>query len=226
MAEITKLNIPENAKEIIIEKMRQTIFILEKMNQLLLKTGWFYDFHIGMEIVVEQLVKKNENEIDCIFIEFLDKNIKEIEKKCIDRFPERESIIKKAFRAHRKKDYETAIILFLTQTDGMFRDISKKSIFSGRKKYKAKKWLDELEKSGKNEMILAALSALRETKLLSLDFKEAQNHPNVISRNTILHGYELNFGNKKNLLKTISIINYIVVVIYNIVFKNKLIDDE
>lgn len=197
---------------------------LNQLNRLLLETGWFFDFHIMQEHVTFLLEEGNYGEIDAVFSDFFEHEAKKIEKKCLERFPARESIIRKAFKAYKRKDYETSIILFLTQIDGMFKDISQKSLFSSNKNYKAQAWLKELEQGGKGDLILAALSALNETKLLSLDFNAAKKYPKVISRNTILHGYETNFGTKINCLKAISMVSFIAETVHNIAIRNKLFD--
>jgi hypothetical protein len=217
--------IPEGFVDLLWERIQNATKELNQLNGLLLETGWFYDFYIMSEIVTDLLKNKNYSQIDTIFSDFFEKETKIIEKKCLDRFPLRKSIILKAFKAYRRKDYETSIILFLTQIDGMFKDISQKSIFSRNKNFKAQAWLIELEQTGKGDLVLAALSALAETKLLSLDFNEARNYPNIIARNMILHGHELNFGTKKNCLKTISLISFIAGTVYNIGLKDRLFDD-
>ena len=74
------------------------------------------------------------------------------------------------------------------------------------------------------QMAIAAISALKETQLLSLNFDDAHKYPKVISRNRILHGNDLNFGSLKNSLKTISMLNFITETIYNLTFKKRLFD--
>lgn len=220
-----KINISKEDLQTKLRELEKFPLIIEKMNQLLLKTGWFYDSKIlQSEKIIELLVKNNLSTLDQLFIDFYSKKQKYIESKCINRFPHRDNIIKKAFRAYRKKDYDISIVLLLTQVDGMFRDLSTKDFFSKNKKFNPIEWIKRVEKDKNNSLMTAGLAPLKESEILAADFGEAKKYPNVINRNLILHGEDLKFGSKINSLKTISMINYISIVVYDIIVNNKILD--
>jgi len=215
----------KKVREKVEENIKLTLMFLDKINRLALQTGWFYDIRVYGEEMFKDLIDKDIEKINNTFINFYRKETKNIKNKSIARFPERKKIIEKAFKAHRKGDYEISVILLLTQIDGIFREISNYNIFSKNKDYKAAKWIKDLEKNGQKEFIIANISALKETEILALNFDDALKFPNIVSRNRILHGLDLNFGSYINSLKTISMLNFITWTIYNLINKKTLIDN-
>jgi hypothetical protein len=221
------------SSEMLFEEFDQDLFfkvlknlptITENISIVLLKTGWFIDFRNSPERYVD-LAQKNEfEELDKAQIKYFEKNLKRIESLCNERFSNRKKLLSRAFTAHRRHDYSVAIIIFLTQIDGIFRDLSGKSIFSSKKWNGPVDWVDQLRAQGKSEILLAALSPLKKTELLSSNFDQIYQYPNNIHRNAILHGYDIDFGNELNSYKTISLMNYIVSIIFNIINNNTIIE--
>lgn len=65
-------------------------------------------------------------------------------------------------------------------------------------------------------MLSAALTPLKEYRMLTLSFNKVKDYPHIVSRNSILHGYDINYASETNGLKTISLLNYVVRVVYDI----------
>lgn len=212
--------------ELFLKALKNLPIITKNISIVLLRSGWFIDFRNKPEYYAELAQNNDLEELDRTQIEYFKDNLKRIEKLSVERFPNRKVLISRAFKAHRKQDYDVSIILMLKQIDGIFRDISKKTIFSSKEFYGPINWIEQLEKEGKSELLLSALSPLRENQLLSCNFEQGINYPNNIHRNAILHGYEIDFGNEINSFKTISLINYIVSIVYNIVVNDTLLEKD
>jgi len=108
---------------------------------------------------------------------------------------------------------------FVDQIDGIFREITSKEIFSKRDNSSPGRWLDEMNNMNVTKLSLAVLEPLRKSEVFASNFKNAINYPFMIHRNSILHGYETDFMNETNAYKTISLLNYIGTIVYDITNK-------
>ena len=123
MKEIKAKNSNISLKERMVDFIKKLPPIISEISNLLFATGWFYDWRLNeFEKLSTMLAENKQESIDSVFMRFYKKNLKIIEQTSIERFENRKLIIKKAFKAHKKKDYDIAIILLLTQIDGIFME--------------------------------------------------------------------------------------------------------
>ena len=178
--------------------------------------GWFFDFEIPIDHYFVEIALYDPIIFETYMKTHFNDRIDKIEKLAIDRFPSRSKIISKAIQSHKNGDYELSIPVLLGQIDGIFRELTKKEIFSSQKK-RAEKVYEKFKNENINKKILtAALTPLREYEILSASFNKSEKNPHIIARNPILHGYKTDYANETNGLKTISLLNYIVRVVYDI----------
>jgi hypothetical protein len=179
--------------------------------------GWFFDFEIPINRNFVEIALYDTPIFESYMKKYFKGKIDEIEMMTINRFPSRSKIISKAIQSHRNGDYELAIPVLLTQIDGIFRELTKKEIFSAKDKRRAEKVFNKFDTKNVNKKVLTiALTPLREYEILSASFNKSIKYPNIIARNPILHGYKTDYANETNGLKTISLLNYVVRVVYDI----------
>jgi hypothetical protein len=125
------------------------------------------------------------------------------------RFAERKAILEEAFGHHSEGKYFGAISLFLSQSEGVGRDIFGASPLSRKpenvqilkdwldQRVAANSWFDEFWRS-----ILRVLPITARTDRLAA-------YKDPLNRHRILHGEDLTYGTKRNSLKAIAWIQYV-----------------
>ncbi len=96
-------------------------------------------------------------ELDYYMMKYYKKALPSIIKSLSENAPRRFSIIKKAFDAHKKEDYELSIPTFLSQIDGLCHDLTERGIFT-KKGDPIKSWVDKME--DENNLFPVMLSVL------------------------------------------------------------------
>ena len=136
------------------------------------------------------------------------KQIASIEAILSQQFPHRAAILKKAFAAHRCRDYELAIPVFLIQADGIAREIIGGDVYSrqAKKRQKLKTFVesntfDELQK----EIIELLLLPLP----LNASTGDSMLIKGVLTRHEILHGNQTDYASATNSYRAISWLQYV-----------------
>jgi hypothetical protein len=136
------------------------------------------------------------------------KQIASIEAMLRQRFPRRAAILKKAFAAHRRRDYELAIPVFLIQVDGIAREIISGDVYSrqAKKRQKLKTFVesitfDELQR----EMIELILLPMP----LNASTGDSTLIKGVLARHEILHGNQTKYASATNSYRSISWLQYV-----------------
>lgn len=181
------------------EKLKSVIIILAN-------EGWF----ISNDISLELLLQVNWQEIQTIeeeLIVYYEENLLLIQKKLIEAFPNRASILSKAFDAHKNEIYELSIPVFLIQADGICLDLINRSFFGVRN---SEKLFEDYIKSNVSGAITEAfLRPLKEKIPLVQNEKQRSENFNKLNRHLVLHGKCTDYANKINSLKSISFISYL-----------------
>lgn len=177
--------------------------------------GWFFDYDLPIDSHTFKIFKEEIYLLDGYMIMCFDDNIAGIETLLVDRFPERSKIITTAFKAHREQNYETSIPLLLIQTDGMFRDITNKELFSKRENQRAELILNEIDENERDRLKFTVLSIFKRYKQLSASFSNYKEFPFMLHRNLVLHGYQNDYANKTNAYKAISLINFVGKIVFD-----------
>jgi hypothetical protein len=180
------------------EKFKSAIMILAN-------EGWF----ISNDISLELLLKVNHNRIDEVeeeLILYYEENFVLIQEKLIEAFPNRASILSKAFDAHKNEIYELSIQIFLIQADGICLDLINRNFFGERD---SEKFFENYIKSNVfNTITEMFFMPLKERIPLVQNKQQRSENFNKLNRNLILHGCT-DYANKINSLKSISFMNYL-----------------
>jgi len=184
-----------------------------KALRILYGYGWYVDF-INIDMITMHLysyrIINNENEVNLYLIKTYNEVADKILKKIVKMFPHRESIISKAFSAHKNKDYELSIPVLLTQIDGICFDYTKYVYFKKTKSLNPtiSKYFNDIKV---NELFSRLLEPFNKTTPLSqnTDINEIYDKY-FLNRHMILHGKDINYATEINSCKTISFIAYVV----------------
>ncbi|MCK4358460.1 MAG: hypothetical protein KAW92_06910 [Candidatus Cloacimonetes bacterium] len=199
--------------------------------------GWYISIEMDLPeltLLSEFITNKKYDKLDNYMCNIIESKLDQIEKEIIQKYPNRRKIIQSAFNAHKKGEYELSVPVFLAQADGICNELLEMSLY---KKYTPKKKEDpnqkmrlltanEIEKYVSNSIIMSALvEPLRNISGLNVSTEYKNQYPIILNRHEIIHGLDLNYGNKKNSLKTITLLHYFISVVYAAVkvnTKNKL----
>jgi hypothetical protein len=100
---------------------------------LMAERGWFFDLALTLPAlgkIAERLSSGHEEEVEEVLVAYFEQETDSIENSLVERFPRRAHLIKAAFRAHRKGDYELCIPVFFAQVDGICYDVTSRNLFS------------------------------------------------------------------------------------------------
>jgi len=181
---------------------------------LLGKHGWYLDSEMSLPelwSLKNALSKGNAKEAEETLIEYFDGRLEEIEKSISERFPRRAHLIRAAFNAHRRQEYELSIPVLLAQTDGICKEAVNQYLFIKRsKKPSTAIYVDSIAADTYRAALLSPLA-----KTLPINASESQRPVgfDALNRHTVLHGESLDYGNKINSLKAISLVNYVAHVL-------------
>jgi hypothetical protein len=124
------------------------------------------------------------------------------------QFPRRATILQKAFTAHRCRDYELSIPVFLIQADGVAREIIGGDVYSrqAEKRQKLKTFVasitfDEFQK----EIIELLLLPMP----LNASTGDSTLIKGVLARHEILHGTQTKYASATNSYRAISWLQYV-----------------
>jgi hypothetical protein len=125
--------------------------------------------------------------------------------------PRRRLILQKAFRAHRNRDYELSVPMFLIQADGIAREVTgieRLSIYS-RKDSKLKR----LKQFVDSTIIHETQRQVLELVLMAMPLNVSTGNPillkRLLNRHEVLHGVETDYGSATNSCRAISWLQYI-----------------
>jgi hypothetical protein len=138
----------------------------------------------------------------------------------ISRFPNRKEPIMAAFRGHKTEEYFLSIPVFLSQSEGIAKELSSYSPFN--KKDKKPAISRYLEKNAAKDLNYLLLSPLHKESLINTS-NILNSKSNSFNRHEIMHGTCNNYGTLINSFKAISFLYYIGEILYsNNLYSNKL----
>lgn len=177
--------------------------------------GWFFDYELPFDNHMYKIFKEENYLIDGYMIMHFNDYISEIEKLLLERFLNRSEILIKAFEAHRNKNYELSIPIFIIQSDGIFREITNKELFSKRENQRAELLFNEIDKKDIDYLRLSTINVFKRYEQLSASFTGYTNYPNMLHRNLILHGYQNDYATETNAYKALSLLNFVGKIVYD-----------
>ncbi len=160
----------------------------------------------------------------------LEENWKDITAKILELCPNREHILKIAFQLHTDGNYIAAIPLFFKQIDGICCETFKYFLFTKNDlENKIKNLIDKKDMFSKF-LLEPLLEPLTVKNHYDAGIREASQikKDKASNRNGIIHGHHkyLDYGTKRNSLKTFSLLSFIAYLTYEIKKNNKLITER
>lgn len=119
-------------------------------------------------------------------------------------------MLQKAYDAYLRGEHDLAIPVFLSQADGVCREVFGVEYFTSRKRIKE---FETLFESLDCKITKAFLSPIAEET--SIEWSEGRRRicgPPPFNRHRILHGDDVSYGTEINSLKAISFLNYVATV--------------
>jgi len=96
------------------------------VTKLLGQKGWYISLDMPFSSLVKVVIENSEGEedkLDEIMSEYFRQHFQSIINDIASNFPNREKVIRSAFKAHIDGDYDLAIPVFLAQADGICYEI-------------------------------------------------------------------------------------------------------
>ena len=183
---------------------------IQKALLLLAQHGWYFDFNMPLSSLwgIKKAISSGEiEEVEEALVEYFEGQLDEIEKSINAQFPHRSHIISSAFVAHRNDEYYLSIPVLLAQTDGVCKEVVDQYLFM--KKDRKPRTAIYVEQVAADTFKAALLSPLAASSPISASEHEREAGFDLLNRHMVLHGESLDYGNKTNSLKAISLINYV-----------------
>jgi hypothetical protein len=178
--------------------------------------GWYFDVNMPLSALwaLEGMLAGGDVvAADEALAEYFEGEVVNIEARLIDLFPHRGALIRSAFDAHRRQEYELSIPVVLAQVDGICKEAIDNYFFIKERRRPGSEsrpgtavYVDAVI----NDTFKAALlSPLARTFPISASERERDEGFNGLNRHMVMHGESLDYGTKINSLKAISLLNYV-----------------
>jgi hypothetical protein len=183
---------------------------------LLAKRGWYLNGEMSLRlinIIGDEINKGKYVNADKYMRYYFDENYRTIKKNILTEFSNRSKILKKAFRAHERKEYSLSVPIFLIQADGICYESAKVSLYSKeKKKPKIAYVIESLNVGNYTSAMLLPIS--RNIPLYANENERTEpDYPKgSLNRNQVLHGETIDYGNKINSYKAISLLSYVSLI--------------
>ena len=156
--------------------------------------------------LADELNNNNEEYVNNEMAELLNKYFRQLCNQILKSNPNRVSILKQAFKAHKSKKYALSVPVFLSQADGICKEVTKYGLFFKEQKApKTKAYVDALDNTS---FFLGYLEPLR-TLLPIIYSDEYLEHNMKFNRHKILHGEDYNYDKELISLKAFSLLSYV-----------------
>jgi hypothetical protein len=185
-------------------------------SDLLLRT---YGWHLRLWMHPDDLVpfiKQGTDAVDRYFIKKLRWAAFRLRWQAVRRFPDRRKTINSAFKAHWRGDYQASVPLMLMLSEGIFRELTGEDLFAKKKTPKMANNTKLNQNKKTVPLMTHIINSLSNGDVIGLRFTgdEYAKFPNVLSRNKILHGADVDFGTKLNAYKALSQFEFVVEIVY------------
>lgn len=176
--------------------------------------GWYLDLEMSLPELWElktALSQGNVQEAEAELVAYFEDRSKEIEESIVHNFPHRAHLIRAAFNAHRRQEYELSIPVLLSQTDGICKEVIGQYLFMrANKKPRTAIYVEQI---AADTYTAALLSPLAQVLPIGASEHERPEGFSALNRHLVMHGESLDYGSYTNSLKSISLINYVAHVL-------------
>lgn len=176
--------------------------------------GWYFDPEMtdpGLSEVAKAFEAGEIEEANAVLAQHFEERIDEIEESTAKSFPHREKLIRAAFNAHRRGEYELSIPVLFAQADGICKDIANGYLF--RRKNKKPEVARRVDQVAPSTLTEAFWSPLTQVLPIYASEQERSDGFDGLNRHMVVHGDSLNYGTKLNGLRAISLISYVAYVL-------------
>lgn len=176
--------------------------------------GWYTSMETSLNfpnIVIEKLINEGEESANKIMIEYLDGELEFIKEIIRSHFKHRQAAIFQAITAHQEEKYFLSIPVFFSQTEGICNELTGIRFFV--KVYRKKRYrTEELTANLRDGSILTLI--MEPLKVEGVMRKnQVQGEPIGINRHDVLHGQSIDYGNRVNSYKALSLLFYIISIL-------------
>ncbi|NQV17637.1 MAG: hypothetical protein HQ534_03755 [Armatimonadetes bacterium] len=196
---------------------------LKNIIQDLAYRGWYISKEMELPeitLLAEFITNKKYDKLDNYMCDVIESKLDQIEKEIIQKYPNRKKIIQSAFCAHKKGVYELSVPVFLIQADGICNELLRVHLY--RKKNKKLLTAIAIEEYVSNVIMSALVEPLRNISGLNVSTDYKNQYPIILNRHEVIHGSDLNYCKKEKSFQTISLLYYLISVVYDAVkLKNK-----
>jgi hypothetical protein len=187
-----------------------------KLQAELTQRAWFVSAETPVTVLracEEAFADRNVSVVDESMAEFTDSRVDVVAEVAVRYFPARKLAVDSAFGAHRRGEYWCSIPLLLSQADGLCRDMLNAQLYS--KTDRNRRQLDTaLRPLSDQDTLAILLNALRISGPLNASFSEMTQYPGMLNRHEVFHGSSTVFGTRLNSLKSISLIDFLMTVVW------------
>lgn len=176
--------------------------------------GWYLDLEMplpGLWELEKALVNGDADDAEQALVEYFRERTPEIERSLIKNFPHRAKILRSAFLAHSRGEYDLSVPVFLAQTDGICQELIGTELF--RKRKGVPFTAAYIETLTMDSYRMALLHPLSVTLPISASKHERDDKFVGLNRHQVLHGESTEYGTELNSLKAISLLNYLAQVL-------------
>ena len=179
--------------------------------KLLAKHGWYIELDTDKSLAHIIAIDFNDGYSDIaeeLMLDYYIKSADRIFKDLCKRHSKRASILTEIKKLYDLELYNSSIMCLLSQIDGVcFDKVDQLFFIRDKDKYLPKmvKPLSELQ----DEFLKMFLSPLLESCPIFAGEEHLNHFPCKLNRHRILHGKDLEFGQKSNFLKCLSLLKYI-----------------
>jgi hypothetical protein len=184
--------------------------LFPELENFLIQQGWYLSADLSAGVVFKLSDWFDEGELDKIehgLRGFYHKRTAGIERSVVQRFPKRQRLLTAAFRAHRARDYALSVPAFLTQVDGISRDLWRANFFRSSQSNRS---INRLVRDGR----VPPLSATLRRQLLEPGSIRASSNGDGeglrFNRHAILHGNDTEFDREEYSLRCIALLDFMV----------------
>ena len=174
--------------------------------KILAEHGWYLDLYMSAPAVPElaSLFEAGQRDMaDGALADYFDSQLDRITSFLIDRHPKRERIIMAAMTAHRQEQYELSVPVLLSQADGICLEATGVQLYSRRPDRSVSSLSPPSDEATFRDVFFYPL-----TLALPIRGSFQALYPDELNRHDVLHGISVDYANRVNSCKSISLVLY------------------
>lgn len=206
-----------------LKKFKQNLDAVLKISlndlKYIVNYGWYISYKAFEDISVEKLIylnkKENVLEFENYIVSSFDKRVKKIIEDLNTSFPERTHLFTEIKQLYKKEYYHSLITLCYSQVDGISNNVFGIGFFDTENKDKQFSLKLPSNLKFDDDSLIAIISKQLNlpkneiTKYTKDDCFTKDNKLSSFNRHFIMHGHSYNYGNKKNAIRAILLLEFV-----------------